>query len=70
LTIWFYCDVTMMLRAVHKRRPQLGGEEICPVRTFCGQGRGGVLQMRTSAFWEQKNSDFFKFIVSPQGERD
>jgi len=37
-----------MLGTVHKRRPQSGDEGGCPVRTFCGQGGGGVLQIRTN----------------------
>jgi len=30
-----------ILGAVHKIRSQSGGREVCPVRTFCGQGRKG-----------------------------
>jgi len=28
------------LVTVHKRRSQSGGGGFCPVRTFCGQGKG------------------------------
>jgi len=44
---------------VHKSvRSQVGG--ICPVKTFCGQGRGEVLQMRTSRTFWRKKLQFFR----------
>jgi len=33
---------------------------VCLVRTFCRQERRGVLQMRTSAHFDAKNSEFFE----------
>jgi len=44
----------------HKRRPQLGRRGVCPVRPLCGQGEGGVFQMRTSALFGAKNFGFFE----------
>jgi len=44
----------VLLGVVHKRRPQSDRrsyEGVCQVWTFFGQGRRGVLQMRTSALF-------------------
>jgi len=51
--------------SIKDARSQGGGG--CPVRIFCGQGGGGVLQMRTFAcnFWRKKTLDFSKFMVHP-----
>jgi len=43
---------------VRKRRPQSGG-------LSSADKEGGVLQMRTSAFFGVKISDFSKFMVCP-----
>jgi len=48
--------------AVYKRRPQLGGRGVCPVRTFFGQGRGSS-DTDVSTFWRKT-----KFMVYPYGK--
>jgi len=47
------------------------GGRVCPVRTFCGQGREGFFRCRRPHFLVQKTSEFSKFMVCPheQGER-
>jgi len=47
-----------ILRDRSKRRPQSGGEGVCPVRTFCGQG--GVLHTRTYVLLGVKDLRFFE----------
>jgi len=46
----------------------LRGEGVYPVRKFFGQGERGVLQIRTSALFAQKPSNFSKFMVCPHGQ--
>jgi len=51
-------DLSLLIGVIYR---QSGGEGVCPVRTFCGQGeRKEVLQMRTSAIFGAKNFGFFK----------
>jgi len=57
----------VLLGVVHKRCPQSGGGGLSSVDTF-GQGRRGVLRMRTPALLAKKTSDFSKFIVCPHGQ--
>jgi len=48
-------------------RSHVGGG-VCPVRTFFGHGGSEVLQMRTSAIYGAKTSNFWKFMVCPNGK--
>jgi len=58
-----------MLGAVHKRRPQSGGEGLSSADIFRTRGKE-VLQMRIAnirtSWW--KYPDFLKFVVCPQGQ--
>jgi len=54
----------LCLGFVHKRRQQLEGVVQCG--HFADKG-GRVLQMRTSALFGAKTSDFLKFMVRPHG---
>jgi len=54
LNSWSYYK-TNFIGAVHKGRPQSGGERVCPVWTLFGQG-----QMRTSTLFGAKNFGFFE----------
>jgi len=38
------------------------------VRTFFGQGEGGSSDTDVRTFWEQKTSDFSKFMVCSHGQ--
>jgi len=62
---WWQKNISFLIGAVHKRRPQSGG--ICLVRTFCGQG-GGFFRCGRLHFLVQKTSDFSKFMVCPHGQ--
>jgi len=43
------------------------GRGFCPIQTFCGQGRGRVLQMHKFALFGTKNFGFFEiYVVSAQ----
>jgi len=42
------------------------GGGVCPELTFCGQEGG--FQMRTSALFAAKTSDFSKYLVCPHGK--
>jgi len=44
------------------------GEEVCPVRTFFGQGGKGFFRCGRPHFLAQKTSDFLKFMVCPRGK--
>jgi len=45
-----------LLVVIHKRRPQSGREEVCPVRTFCGQeGEGCFFRCGHPHFLAQKS---------------
>jgi len=58
------------LGAVHKRRPQSGGESFNQNRHFADKRGGKVFQMQTSTphFLVQKTSDFLTFMACSHGQ--
>jgi len=46
------------------------GEEVCPMRTFCGQRWRGVLPMRTSALFCCKKHRIFRNLWCVRADRE
>jgi len=59
-----FLTITFQCRNVARGRPyktsEVRGGEVYPVGTFCGQGGGRLLQMRTSELFCAKNLGFFE----------
>jgi len=51
--------IGIVLGVVHKRCPQSGRREVCPMWTFFGQGRGGSSDADVRTFW-WKNLQIFQ----------
>jgi len=64
VNITFLCNFRSKGPSIKDVRGQGG---FCPVRTFFGEERRGLLP-RTSEFLDQKTSDFLKFMVCPHGQ--